>query len=543
MAGKANKQSDHPELMELLGSLCNGPLSDAEQDRLEALLLNDADARATYLSYLNLHASLQRYCFSQTPMSALDDEAFESEVSEGVAAEKALDFSAGQQGDAIAGQGEPSLVRTAASGRWDESMRRPLYVSLSVAACAVVVVLAVLAIMHRPERTARDIAGQEGDEPAAPQIAALVAGMADCEWAAGSPALESGNQVPLDKRFEMTSGLIKLVFGRRARCVLEGPAVFRVVSADSIRIESGRVAAEVPVSAVGFTVGTPWADVVDLGTEFGVGVDANGPMAVHVFKGKVQVKPLVEGLSPQTLTAGQAIQLEARGETLFVVESSPAVRTAFVRQLPVGPGGGYAENRFDEGREGWMVTFDGHSPPLHKTDDGPHGGYLETFDDAMGRKPAAGSSSRLVSATLVPVVGKVYFSFIAPHIFRGDHSAAYGKTLAYDLRISGGERVEDTLYCRLAGGDIEVAFPVATPPNDGTWTRCEVPLGPDPRWVRADLKDHPPATAEDLLAVLKDLRRVILPGEFYYGNERVGLDNVVLGESGAGNASAKETNP
>ena len=75
---------------------------------------------------------------------------------------------------------------------------------------------------------------------------------------------------------------------------IEGPAEFTPRSADRIEFVRGRLVAYVPRQARGFTVGTPSAEVVDLGTEFGVEVDAQGGTDLHVIRGRVEVKPTAQ---------------------------------------------------------------------------------------------------------------------------------------------------------------------------------------------------------------------------------------------------------
>ena len=390
----------------------------------------------------------------------------------------------------------------------------------------------------RPTRMAAQDQQKDEQEHPSQQIAALVAGAVNCQWAKGSPVLDVGDRAVVGKRYELADGLMKLVFGRQARCLLEGPVAFRVVSADVVRVEQGRLAAEVPASAKGFAVRTPWANVIDLGTEFGVEVEEGGPLAIHVFQGKVRMEPTVEGPSAMTIAAGQSMRLLSRG-TGYTVTQGEATPLTFRRQMPIGPGGGYAESRFDESTEGWVVTVDGHRPALYKQAPTPHGGYLETYDE-RNRIPQSRREESF------------YFSFVAPKMFCGDHSAAYGKWLTCELRIRGGFDEPKPRYCELHGADVVLGFPLHGPPNNDSWTQLKVPLRDDPQWVRLDLKTKPAAQPgmvravlpqlgpEDLAisaaepgmvkAVLQDLRCVVIPGEFYLGtDEVVGLDNVVLG--------------
>ncbi len=103
---------------------------------------------------------------------------------------------------------------------------------------------------------------------------------------AGSNGLEAGSRIR-GERFELAEGTLKLLTRRGAELVIEAPAIFRFESPQRLRLEKGRLAADVPPAAKGFTVVTPDGDAVDLGTRFGVDVPAEGDSEIHVFEGEV----------------------------------------------------------------------------------------------------------------------------------------------------------------------------------------------------------------------------------------------------------------
>ncbi|QDU56862.1 FecR domain-containing protein [Aeoliella mucimassa] len=118
---------------------------------------------------------------------------------------------------------------------------------------------------------------------------ATLTGAVDCQWAGylegpkyGEP-LESGREVAL------ISGLAQLTFDDGAKVVLQGPATFRVEGTGAASLTAGKMTALVPRQAVGFRIQTPTAEIVDLGTEFGLEVNAQGKTEVHVFTGEVVV--------------------------------------------------------------------------------------------------------------------------------------------------------------------------------------------------------------------------------------------------------------
>ena len=78
----SNHDSTHDEsLQELIEAVINGDASDDQQRRLEELLLNDEQARDTWLNYANLHASLNRW-FLASDVVADDVEMADGSVEE-----------------------------------------------------------------------------------------------------------------------------------------------------------------------------------------------------------------------------------------------------------------------------------------------------------------------------------------------------------------------------------------------------------------------------------------------------------------------------
>lgn len=87
----------------------------------------------------------------------------------------------------------------------------------------------------------------------------------------------------------LRGGLAKLVFDNNATVTIEGPAEFEIISEDRIKLQYGRLYSIVPQEALGFSVTTPNAMVIDLGTQFGVQVDFQGSTELHVSQGKTQL--------------------------------------------------------------------------------------------------------------------------------------------------------------------------------------------------------------------------------------------------------------
>ena len=87
-----------------------------------------------------------------------------------------------------------------------------------------------------------------------------------------APERISGGKLPAGTS-RLAEGVVELEFDGGARVSIEGPAEFAPRSGQRMELTRGRLVAYVPKQARGFTVDTPTAEVIDLGTEFGVEVD------------------------------------------------------------------------------------------------------------------------------------------------------------------------------------------------------------------------------------------------------------------------------
>ncbi len=91
--------------------------------------------------------------------------------------------------------------------------------------------------------------------------------------------------------------------------------------------------ATVPSGAEGFQVSTPTANVVDLGTAFGIEIDAKGIPVVSVFDGKVEVTPAGKQ-DKRLVQEGEAVRVNQRHE----IEASPFDAVTFEKVWPVASG-------------------------------------------------------------------------------------------------------------------------------------------------------------------------------------------------------------
>ncbi|WP_298862377.1 LamG-like jellyroll fold domain-containing protein [uncultured Gimesia sp.] len=127
-------------------------------------------------------------------------------------------------------------------------------------------------------------------------------------------------------------GSLELVTKNGARIAIEAPAEFRFESAQRLHMKRGRLAADVPPSAKGFTVVTPTGEAVDLGTKFGVDIPSQGNAEIHVFEGEV-IAQSSGGGKRLSLRDGEAFKLQAGAGRSRALRSSAFIRPGEVASL------------------------------------------------------------------------------------------------------------------------------------------------------------------------------------------------------------------
>lgn len=105
----------------------------------------------------------------------------------------------------------------------------------------------------------------------------------------------------------LAAGVLELETRRGVQVVIEAPAAFRFESPQRLRLTQGRIAADVPEGAKGFTVVTPTGEAIDLGTRFAIDVPTSGEAEVHVFDGEVVARAGAH--APKNLRDGEALSL------------------------------------------------------------------------------------------------------------------------------------------------------------------------------------------------------------------------------------------
>lgn len=259
-----DKDAHTPErrrLEELFSKRCDDRLSEAEMIELDALLATSGEARALYKRYMNLHAMLHTY--------------LSGGASEETAAAAASAESRGrrnQRGLRI----PPARVTPI------RAQPRPRVNPVVLAAAAAVVFgIGLFAV----EWAYRNLPGNLGGPGA--QFATVTRSI-DARWAPGSFIPEEGKPIGR-QRLALESGSLRIAFGKGADVTFAGNVDIEILSDNSARLDAGRLLAEVPASASGFTVETDGFEVIDLGTVFGMQKLDSGEVEVSVLSGDVEL--------------------------------------------------------------------------------------------------------------------------------------------------------------------------------------------------------------------------------------------------------------
>ncbi len=250
-------------LLELVEHSLDGSLDEAARTELNTLLRDSAEARVLCAEAMHQHATLK---LDQHLVRDL----------------------AGPAADAFVQSGAEASPRSAKSSTW-------LRIAAALAICAVGV-----------------LAWREFSVPKAtgPATIATVIKARGCKWAGSTLPTAEGSRVTTGT-LELVEGIATVKFDSGAEVVMEAPATLELVDAISCRLVRGTLVADVPPSAIGFTVDTPDAKVVDYGTRFGVSTGEDGKYLVQVLEGLVEVNPKATQ-EPKKLKAGEKVDTGLR---------------------------------------------------------------------------------------------------------------------------------------------------------------------------------------------------------------------------------------
>jgi len=149
--------------------------------------------------------------------------------------------------------------------------------------------------------------------------------------AEGREPLRVGQPFYVNDRITFETGTLSLRFTLGVNVDLTGPVDLEFAAAGRAILHRGQLTADVEPSAIGFTIATPHADIIDQGTKFGVHVQESGNADVVVFEGRVDIdyrhRDLEEAQTRyERLKTGEAVHIEGYGQyhRISVVRSTTA---------------------------------------------------------------------------------------------------------------------------------------------------------------------------------------------------------------------------
>jgi len=299
------------ELGLLAAALCDGAVTPAEAARLNELVRRSPEARRDLIRYLHLHGQLY------------------------------WDLATGAAGDSHHVSAGRELCASLPGETRRLARRRPRWLPWGAAAAAAALLLAVAGWLLGLPGTV----GPAGNRERA--TIARVVRTVDADWGGRSPSLCDRAELRSGEALELRSGLAEIEFRSGARVILEGPSLLESLAEHGAALSLGRLSAQVPPTAHGFALQSPWGRIVDLGTEFGLSTLDDGTCEVHVFSGRIEVWPggAADASAPSEIAAGQALRLSRGPGGAVRVEPVPLEPGRFVRALPKPDSGSVAAMR------------------------------------------------------------------------------------------------------------------------------------------------------------------------------------------------------
>ncbi len=283
------------DINELLFRLLDNEISDQEFLRLRGWLDSDMEAKRYYCQFMEDYGSLSLRMTTavQTQEDVIKDELLDEnfwnlmsqEEQRAPAVEVLLPESESDR-DLIQKVERQPIVRTVNK------------TSLFVAVVSLAALLAMIAYVRLA--------------PPAPFEVATILDSLDAEWSSDQPLKDGTHLATSSKPIQLTHGIIKLMTDEHVEVVLEAPTEFKFVSYSEIAMNYGKLYAHVSEEGRGFSVATPNAKIVDLGTDFGVLCHIDGNTEVHMYKGKATVfaGQKNEKKVSELLLAGAAVKVD-----------------------------------------------------------------------------------------------------------------------------------------------------------------------------------------------------------------------------------------
>ena len=326
----SDQPSTNTELLLLCGKVRDNTLTPDEAKRLDVILQSSDQAKALYVQYMSLVSLLESRGVAR--MATGEDDAGVSDAVEHDVLAELLQLERAADAELVHDVGR---LRVHDDGPWQIGGALRWMASKPAGwgaiAAALAIVLILFAVFSGGNEQPGPIVEQTPvtEEPPLLVVATLVEST-DASWQGTDPTL--GSDLYAHQSLSLTQGYAKLRLANQAEVILEAPCQIVPVSESAMRIIRGRMVGLCEAeSSKGFTVRTPNARIVDIGTQFGIEVDEQGETLAHVFLGEVEVSPANNpGADAVRVTTNQAASVRLDGVAVLV----DAAPQRFVRDVP-----------------------------------------------------------------------------------------------------------------------------------------------------------------------------------------------------------------
>lgn len=209
------------------------------------------------------------------------------------------------------------------------------------AVLTIVGIVSVVVVLNQKPR--QDALTVVPPPPVTQTTAAYVRELNRVKWA--GPAFAPGESLAQGS-YELEEGSVLIEMASGAQALIQGPTHFTLTGSNQLALHAGSLDAQVPPRAIGFTVDTPEARIVDIGTEFNIAIDDQDDdtqISVHVGQVLAAINSSTTSVrSTTSLSAGQAMRISADAQ-MHPIDYVPGgfaealLKTRYQMQITGGP--------------------------------------------------------------------------------------------------------------------------------------------------------------------------------------------------------------
>ncbi len=324
------------EMLRLVASSLAGNMLPKERKRLEQLLGQDVEMRNLYLDVIHESSILLTWAIH----GGLGSEGAGSVITDQQETDRCLPAS-----PRIASSPAPTFLSTTYHNTINFfSQELPFSLLIATVLTSFGLWVASLVYVSGPEKIAKDsiLPAKTSFDPTL-KVVGKVTGMDNCKW--GDPNTETlnGANVLFGRKYVLASGLMEITYDTGAKVILQGPVTYSV-EANGGYLEIGKLTGKLgsnldirnqKPNILAFSVRTPNTTITDLGTEFGVEVDAEGVTETGVFSGLIQVTSEgIAGRHQLSIREGQWARVSGNGSISVTNQSANKTSKPFIRAMP-----------------------------------------------------------------------------------------------------------------------------------------------------------------------------------------------------------------